>query len=185
MDTFGLTTVTAPAFEPVTLDEAKAHLRVDATADDALINALIVAAREYCENWTGRSLPRQTFKLTLDTFPATISLPRPPLVSVTHVKYIDTNGTQQTLASTEYRVDATSEPGRITPAYAKSWPSLRGQIADVEVQYVCGYAAGSVPERAKLAMLVLLSEYYENRTPVASRGLDTAHRMLWTLRADL
>jgi hypothetical protein len=70
-----------------------------------------------------------------------IFLPKPPLVTVNSIKYIDQNGVQQTLATDQYLVDTVSEPGRVTPAYGTSWPSTREQANAVEVSFNCGYAS--------------------------------------------
>ena len=50
-----LTRQTPPAVEPVTVAEAKAHLRVDISDDDTYIGTLITAAREWCEEYLDRS----------------------------------------------------------------------------------------------------------------------------------
>jgi len=70
----GLKLVTPPAVEPVTLDEAKAHLRLDSNEDDTYVSALIAAARERVELFLRRALITQTFEFTLDGFPASPSL---------------------------------------------------------------------------------------------------------------
>mgnify|MGYP000365478232 CR=1 FL=1 len=83
-----LTISSEPAVEPISLAEAKAHLRVDTSADDSLITSLIVAARKYFEERTRRSLITQSWKLTLDDFPTEFTLTRPPIQSVTSVKSV-------------------------------------------------------------------------------------------------
>ena len=65
-----LNLITPPAVEPVTLADAKAHLKVDTTDDDALITALITAARARAEWHTGRALITQSWTLWLDAWPA-------------------------------------------------------------------------------------------------------------------
>src|SRR5262245_1528310 len=83
---YGLVLVTPPAVEPLTLGEVKVHLRVDHTADDEDISDLITAARELCEEQSGRSLATQTWRLELDRFPAwSFRLLRGPLQSVTSI----------------------------------------------------------------------------------------------------
>ena len=82
-----LTRETAPALEPVTLAEAKAHLRVDISDDDDLITAIIKAAREYCEEYLDRTLVHTQWTMRMDAFPWEFKLPRPPMapVSYTHL----------------------------------------------------------------------------------------------------
>jgi uncharacterized phiE125 gp8 family phage protein len=158
---------TSPTIEPVSLAEGKLHLKIETadTADDTLISALIKAAREFCEGYQNRAYIERAITMKLDDFPDEIILPAPPLISVTSVKYIDTAGTQQTLAGTVYTVDTTSEPGRVVLAYNQSWPSIRGDANGVEVVYKAGYgaAAANVPEGVKAAIKLMLTHLYENR----------------------
>ena len=127
-----------PSVEPVSLVEMKLHLRVDATADDTLIAALTMAAREWCEVYEGRSYMAQTITAYMDTLQSVI-LPRPPLVSVSSLKYYDVDGTQQTLATSYYDVDVFAEPGRVLLAYNQTWPSTRLMNNAVEIIYQTGY----------------------------------------------
>jgi len=133
--------VTAPVCEPLHLDEVKNHLRVDGTDDDTLISSLIRAARIYCEKFQNRSYVTQTRKLTLDGFPNEFELGYCPVDSVSSITYIDSAGDTQTLSSSYYDTDATSEPARIVEAYSYSWPGIRGDINSVEVTYIAGYAS--------------------------------------------
>lgn len=165
---YGLTTYTAPATEPVTLTELQTHLRVTVNEESELITSLGKAARETVERLTGRSLITQTLRLTLDEFPDwEIRLPRPPLVSVTSITYVDAAGTTQTLSASLYRVDTYSEPGRIEPAYGEVWPSAREVAGAVNVLYVAGYgAAAAVPYNLKLAIKLLVGHWFANREQV-------------------
>ncbi|HJT63076.1 MAG TPA: phage head-tail connector protein [Burkholderiales bacterium] len=156
--------VTAPAEEPVTLAEAKLHLRETETALDALIQSLIVAATAHAEDFTGRRLVTQTWDYFLDAFPCWgIAIPYPPLASITSIKYVDTEGVEQTLASSEYLVDVKSSPGRVTPAYGKTWPSIRSQMNAVTIRFVAGYGLhAAVPEKIRNACLLHI-EAHHNR----------------------
>lgn len=162
---------TAPAVEPVTLAEAKLHLRVTQSGEDTLISALIKAAREYAEGVLNRALIDQTWDLYLDAFPGecdgyVLKVPMSPLKSVTYVKYLDEAGVQQTLSASLYAVDITSEPGRIYPAYQQVWPTLRtGALGAVVVRFVAGYGADGtfVPESIKAAIRLAVAHWYENR----------------------
>lgn len=167
--------ITAPATEPVTLAEAKLHLRVDASDEDTLITSLISVARHECENRTGRALITQTWELTRDCFADEMELPQPPLQSVSSVKYFDTSEVEQTLASSVYRVDSYSQPGRVTLAYEETWPDIALEYPNaVAIRYVAGYgaAASSVPPPLKQWMLLHIGHWYANRE-AASKDLRT------------
>lgn len=159
--------ITGPVTEPVTEDEAKLHLRVDATDEDTPIARMIVTARQEAENLTRRALITQTLELGLSHWPECIKLPRPPLVSVTSIKYVDTAGTLQTLDAADYLVDDYNEPARIIPAYGKVWPLIRHQPNAIVVRYVAGYGAASdVPAAIKNWMLLKIGTMYKMRSDV-------------------
>lgn len=172
--------ITAPASEPITLNEARLHLKIivdpaDETAhpDDAYIEALIVAARSAAEHLTGRAFIEQELEMALDGFGECIRLSRPPLISLTRIKYLDINGNWQTLSSSDYVLDSHSEPARIVPAYGKCWPSTREQINSVVVRYVAGYEdADAVPQAIKNWMLLRVGMLYENREEVSGIQLS-------------
>lgn len=162
-----VTVYAAAGGEPVSRSAALLHLRVDHDDDDPLIEALIAAARQHVENVTWRALVTQTLELTLDAWPSgdRIELPRPPLQSVTSVKYIDSAGVEATFAASNYHVVTRGEPGRIVLAYGASWPSVTLRTAGaITVRYVAGYGlATAVPEMLKQAILLLVGHWYENR----------------------
>ena len=156
--------VTAPADEPVTLIEAKDHLKEETTANDAIISDAIVDARQWAEEYTGRQFVTATWEWFLDGFCPSFRVPLPPLQSVTSIKYLDTAGAEQTLDAATYRVDAVSEPGRIALDYGKSWPSTYSVINAVTVRFAAGYGApAAVPGPIKRAMLILIGEFFEQR----------------------
>src|SRR3972149_2882421 len=97
--------LTAPTAEPIHRTEVKLHLRVDDTVDDVAIDALSRAAREKVESDTRRQLISATWQLRLDEFPDhdMIELRICPVVSVSSLKYVDTAGTEQTLAVADYQ----------------------------------------------------------------------------------
>lgn len=139
------------------------------TTGDPLLSALILAARQQAEHRTGRALIAQQWKLTLDYFPNRIELPRPALVSVQTVKYLDTNGVQQTLDSGEYQVVTSELVGYVQPAYTKSWPAYREQPDAIEVNYTAGYgAASAVPQSIKAWMLMAISTMYSQREGIVA-----------------
>lgn len=185
--------ITTPDSEPVTLSEAKMHLRETLPDNDTLINSLITAARQWAENFTGRALLTQTWDYLLDAFTdEAIVLPFPPLQSVTSIKYIDASGVEQTLATSEYVVDTASQPGVVRLAYGKSWPSARAQANAVAIRFAAGYGnASAVPGAIKSACLLMIGELYERRehgiagtvisvVPVSAEYLLFPYR-IWTV----
>jgi uncharacterized phiE125 gp8 family phage protein len=161
------TLVTAPASEPISLSEAKDHLRVTSTDDDTYITSLIKVARQHVEVVTSRALITQTWDYFLDSFSDEMEIPKAPLQSVTSIKYIDTDGNTQTLSTSVYTVDADSDPGKVLLAYNQSWPSVRSVNHAVTIRFDAGYgAATDVPEPIRQAMLLLIGHYYENRQQV-------------------
>lgn len=163
-----LVRIAAPATEPLDLATAKLHCRVDGSDEDALITALIVAAREKAEHETGRALVTQTWELVHDEFLWGCLLRKSPVQSVTSVKYLDADsGVEQTLDPAEYLLDKDSEPGAVVPAYGKSWPGTYAVPNAVRVRYVCGYgAAAAVPQAIKQWMLLAIGTMYAQRETV-------------------
>jgi uncharacterized phiE125 gp8 family phage protein len=174
-------TITAPVTEPVTLTEAKAQCRVDIATDDALITSYISAARLYCERIDWRSFMTQTLEVWFDTWPGAdeIAIPRPPLQSVTHVKYYDEDNVEATLASSAYYVDTISTPGRIVLNADESWPAMTLRPANgLVVKFVAGWAsAGEVPQTIKQAILLVIGHWYENREASTVGAVDRAIEM--------
>jgi uncharacterized phiE125 gp8 family phage protein len=184
-----LVLVTAPEAEPLTLDEVKAHLRIDHSADDTLLAGYMAAARLHLEGKDGilgRALMPQTWNLVMDHFPVywatycyhhgnpwAIRVPLPPLIDVTSIKYIDPDGVEQTFSDTKYTVDTASEPGRIVLNPGEVWPVTKCIPNAVTVEFECGYAMEdpeaeedpivTVPQPIRQALLGLIADFYEHR----------------------
>ncbi len=161
---------TPPAVEPVSLEEAKAHLRLDLDEDDALVGRLVSAARQWCELATRRAFVDTAFDLCLDGFPpcrGPIKVGRSGLRSVASVQYLAADGTDTTLAPSAYAVVA-GDAGRIVPAYGTPWPAHRRFPESVRVRLTIGYgtSADDVPACVKQAILLLVGHWYENREQV-------------------
>jgi len=160
----GLTQSTPPTTEPVTLAEAKLHLRVDHADEDTLISSLIAAARAWAETLLARQLVTATWQLTLPEFADAIMLPRPPFLAISSIAYTDTAGSAQSLSLGEYVTYLADVSTILVPPYGESWPSTRGFYDDVTIKYTAGYgAASAVPDWAKSAILLTLADLYENR----------------------
>ncbi|MFZ6801932.1 head-tail connector protein [Undibacterium sp. Di24W] len=152
---------------PITLAEAKLHLRVEmsVTDEDALITALIGAATQSAEHIMGRAVMPQKWQLMLDGFDDTLFLSMPPVSSVDSVKYINTAGTLTTLSPSVYQVVIGSDyTASIVQAYGQVWPAIRSQPEAVQIIFSTGYAdAASVPELIKSWIKLCLGALYENR----------------------
>lgn len=204
MTSFGLTPeiVEGPYGEPLTLAEAKVHLRVDDSDSDDYITALIQVARESAEDFCQRSFVQRRLRLMLDAFPSSkdcpLYLPKGPVVSIDHIKYYDTDSALTTWSSASYIVDTRNVPARVTPIVDETWPTdVERRIAAVEIQYLAGYGtdsgsptdyAASVPKAAKQGMLFHIGHLFENRQdavvgrivsdmPGASRALLYPYRV--------
>jgi uncharacterized phiE125 gp8 family phage protein len=163
-----LTLVTPPALVPVSLSDAKEHLRVTDDAEDDLITSMVAAATSYfdAENGTlGRAIMEQTWRLTLDSAPTgDLILPFPPVQSVSSVKYYDGENSEQTFSSSNYRVVIEGGVARVQLVSGASWPSVYDRADAFWVTYVTGAAsAGDVDEGLVLAIKLLLAHWYEHR----------------------
>ena len=161
----------ASASEPVTLTEAKAHLRVVGTDEDTYITGLIAVAREKVEVDTERALITQTRRLWIDDFPRgngqVIDIPLKPVSAVTLIEYWSTDEEWVEVDDADYVTDVVSAPGRIWPASGVIWPTIQaGRKHAVRITLTCGAAANSVPAAAKHAMKLLIGHWFENREAV-------------------
>lgn len=166
-----------PASVPVmTTADAKLHLRVDHSEEDALIDSMVSAATKDAEHLMRRAVMPQKWLVSLDQFPVgcqtrigarlfAIYLPMPPVTAIDSVTYIDSAGATTVLASTEYQLSNTDDSRNcVVPAYGKSWPSARYQADAVQVVFSTGYAnAAAVPAPIKAWIALRLGALYENR----------------------
>jgi uncharacterized phiE125 gp8 family phage protein len=176
----GTSVVVRPTIEPVSLGEARAHLRVDSSDTDPTLAGYILAARQWCEAYTRRLFISQTWDCTFDyDWPCKINLPFAPISSVTQVVYIDETNTQQTLAATEYLVAGTADKPYIVPAYDVAWPTVLSVPETVRVRFVGGYGTsmGDVPEPIRMAILLTVELLYD-RTPASKELLESARNSL-------
>lgn len=183
--------VTAPATEPVSVSDVKNYLRIDTSADDAMLGDFIKAATRLIEKYTKRRLITQTWDLFLDQFPAQfnfdslrsegvtdgklseylhefkfINIPLFPLQSVTSLNTYDEDDTAYLMSSSDYQVDTVSEPGRLALRLNSTWPStVLRTVNGVIVRFVCGYgsAATDVPYELRQAIMQTVGYFYSNR----------------------
>lgn len=181
--------------------DAVAHLRAS-TADNSLIDDLVLAATQHCEMFTRREFLQKTLRQQMDTWPDSFvwELGRPIINSTAVVlSYLAENGsTYTTFASTNYHVDTESEPGRVVLKSGVTWPNVSIETANsVRAEFQSGFSnngstfssgsTSAVPQRAVQAVRLLLGNYYENRESVVTGTIATelpqsVQALLWGLR---
>lgn len=169
-----LRVIQGPAEEPLSPDELRDHLRITDTTEEPQLTAYLTALRVLAEKQLDVAFLTQTLEWTIDAFPCydevnpygALVLPRLPLQSVTSIKYIDTNGTQQTWSNTLYLVDALQS--RIVPAYGQTWPQIRYQPSAIVIRYLVGYLNLAVlPEDLRQMLRLAVGTLFENREGIA------------------
>lgn len=183
--------ITPVASEPITLADARKHLRIEPYGspathpDDAYVTALISVVRSWCEQYLQRALAEQTIELALDEFTKTIALPFAPIQSVTSITYIDTDGATQTLATSVYAFDSYSN--KITLKYDQYYPQTQLINNAVLIRYVAGYTNGASPDTypleyaIKAAMLLLIGHLYENRQENTTANMSALPMGIYSL----
>ena len=161
--------VTTAAVNPLfTTAQAKAHLKVDVSDDDTIIDNLVLAATQSCEIFTNQYFIDTVVTQYSDTWSDIYQLYKSPVDSITHIKYYDSDDSLQTLSSSNYILDGASKPARIGIAVDGELPNLSDRINAVEVKYTVGYGTAStdVPEGIRQAVLLTIGNFYQNRESV-------------------
>jgi uncharacterized phiE125 gp8 family phage protein len=166
--------IAPPATEPLTLAETKLFLRVDGTAEDDLVNALIKAARAHVETVTARALITQGWRAFRDQWPSkrVLRIPRAPVISLDALTVHDEDGAAHLVDPSAYRLDKASVPARLQVSDAAPVPGL--MVNGIEVDFTAGYGdqPTDVPEPLRLAMRRLVAHWYEHRE--ADGGAEAA-----------
>lgn len=165
-----LVLTSGPALEPVTLAEAKAHLRIDGTADDSLIQSLIVTSRLHIEAALGLALITQSWSYLLDRWPKgqRIALPLRPVASIAHIKLWHLDGSSETLDPSAFLLDGQGNPARLVPYGSRSIADPQRPANGIEIAFAAGFGAApeAVPATIRHALLLLVAHWYEHREPV-------------------
>ncbi len=160
--------LSAPALEPVSVAEAKAYLRVDHDDDDAVIAALIAAARGHVEALTRRGLIAQTWRFVRDSWPpdGRMRLRSGPLRSLIAARVFDAGGTASSIDIASFVLDKANDT-IAAPAWALPPPGRAIAGIELDVQLGYGMAAGDVPDALRHAIRMLTAHWYDNRGQVA------------------
>lgn len=174
-----LTTITAPAAEPLALSDMKEHLRVTWSTEDAKIGRFIASARAAAENYLRARLITQIVRMSRDGFCSDwhrgpeINIPVGPVQSVVQIGYTDAAGVEQVLDGAAYRLVASRTPNELHPAYGMTWPVPRDQADNVRIDLVVGYGDASVvPATILQAMRLQVAAWYKNSEPGAEMDLS-------------
>ncbi len=178
--------VGAAGFAAVSTADAKEHLAVLHSDHDTLIASLVTYATELVQNMASIQIPQKTLRVTLKAFPVDeIVLPRPPVQSITSVKYYDSDNTLQTWATDQWESDLyadspwvpTLSNTRIRPVSGVTWPTVYTRQTPVQVDYVAGWkTAATVPGPLLQAIKIITGDLYENREDiVVGRGATNLH----------
>lgn len=164
-DTFQATVATA----------LSSTVKVREILEGVYLTTLITAARQHVESLCG-PLVTQTWEQYLDSWPTgdAIAIERPRLLTVTSIKYLDSDALEHTFAATDYVVDLVLD--RVVLKATTSWPSDDLYVANpIYVRFTCGYGAtaATVPQPLRLAMLLLIGQWYENRELITN-GVNLA-----------
>jgi len=172
--------VTAPASEPITLAEAAAQVRQDSNADNDYLTRLIEVVRRAYEEECGLYFITQTVDMHLPCWPSYdfIRIPRGPLQSVTSLKYVTSDNTEETFAAADYDLDA--RRNQIVLGFGKTWPSATLRPMDpITVRMVVGYGSAlAVPAQAKHALLMELDHLYSHRSNVTLGSIAIESRLM-------
>jgi len=177
---------TANAELPVTLEAVRFQLRnEDLHYDDDHVRRLIRAAADQVERGYGLALLTQTIEQYHHCFPGNSSTPMlfriAPLISVTSIKYWDADGVEQTWSNTEYQTGPYNLTAYVLPKPGYSWPSdLSTQPNAVKITYQAGFGAStsSVPNSINMALMLSVSDLYNNRDNPARTMSTAADRLL-------
>lgn len=174
--------VTPPAIEPITLDQALEHCHANSGIEDDWFRDAITAARQEAEIYQRRAYIEQTIQLSFDTWPELpIYLPRAPAIEVSSVKLYDLEDTETSITTTNFLIDYSTSPARLTTIHGYEWPgvSLR-DINSIQIQYTAGYgtAATDVPPKIRNAILFYIGYMYENRAAEIERVPPQFYHML-------
>lgn len=163
------TLLDGPTVEPITLAEAKAHLRVDTNAEDTLIQSLVTASRLHIEAALDLALITQAWRAFRDTWPKsrTLDLPLRPVQNLTAVRIRLADDTVQELDTDAFILDGTAIPARLVWRGTGTAPASARAASGIEIDFIAGYgdAPSDVPQPIRHALLLLTAHWYENREP--------------------
>jgi uncharacterized phiE125 gp8 family phage protein len=148
------------------LHDAKQHLRVDHSEDDAAIVDLIKAAHEYLQALTELTFTTTSYRSIMQSWPndVAITLAHPPVSAVTSFAYYDEDDASQTFTSYLLKSDGNVR-SRILLDQDTSWPNIYDRHDAITIDYTAGIGAdaSALPATVRHAMRLLVAHWYDNR----------------------
>lgn len=176
----------APAEMPVSLADVKAHCRVDHNDSNAVLTALLAAAVDFLDGpngMLGKCMVEQTWQKDFDAFDGCLRLPVGPVASITSVTYYDADNALQTLSTDHYALRFNALGAYIDLKPGEDWPASYDRDDAVRVTFVAGVPVGEVPASLKTAVLMLVSQWNEDRE--GKEEISSAVRHLVGMRRDM
>jgi len=168
---------------PVSLAEAKEHLRVTHSLEDDLITALVAAACESISQQSGRAITSEVWTIYDTGFSGVVHLPKSPVTALGSVKYY-LDGTLATATLADYRLYQDDDYSRVAPIDGKAWPVSQTREDGSQITFTAGYT--TIPDTLRMAVLLLVDFLYYNRggdgdtmPPPGIEQLVGLHRLGW------
>lgn len=173
--------------ELITVADVERQIRFSLANPSEHVVQLIQAVRENGETITNRALKPSQRVLSLNEFPGgrgLIEIPNPPLRSIESIVYLDTDGVEQTLDPSLYKVFYKNnirpeQPSYVAPIYGTSWPTALYDIDSILINYTCGYGLVltetiELPKAIKQWMLINIANLYDHPETII---VDNANRL--------
>lgn len=174
---------TAIGASPISLVDAKAHLRWPGEDDDAALERMLFAAVAMVGEMAGRAMTSETWVLSCDAISGDLVLPKSPVTAVTSVKYYDATDTLQTATLSDYYVFTSDDYTTVRPK-SRAWPIYSTRADALQVTFTAGYA--TLPHELRQAVFLALGDMYMNRgddsagkSAAAIDALVSLHRLGW------
>lgn len=165
----------APASEPVSLAEAKVHLRLLGSDDDQLVASLVTASRRVVEARTGLCLIAQEWMCFRDNWPGdgVIALPVAPVLGVEEIGVFGEDDSQAVIDPAHYVVDGAARPARVMLRGSRCWPRPGRAVNGIGIRLLAGFGANAsdVPQPLRQAVLLLVAHFFAQRGDEAGPAL--------------
>lgn len=179
---------TSAAAELITVTEAKLQLRVDHSADDALIGGLVATASAQVAALTGLIVGPETWQWRVGPQRDDLVLPIAPVSALTAIAWIDRDGASQVGVAADFDLFGDQRRVWLRPKRGRSWPASADREDAITLTLAAGLA--QAPPALRTAALMIVVHLYDNRDPAGDGGpqvpapvaaLVEPHRRAWVV----